>query len=116
MRTLFDRPFYRITTWRSAGVALWSQTDYQAHKTHHLPGRRSGLPGEKFLWWTHHENISTPWVPITRAAARAAGTTVQSLMKAYPSSWYTVRDGGVWVRFPEEIRYGADLIDERLAS
>ena len=48
-------------------------------------------------------------IRLTRCNAKSAGTTVKSLMKAYPSEWYVVGSKGVWVRFPDAIRYGSDL-------
>ena len=46
---------------------------------------------------------------LTRCNAKSAGTTVKSLMKAYPSEWYVVGIKGVWVRFPGNIVYSESL-------
>ena len=99
---------YRIHTYRQAASALWEVPEYRQHRERCLPGRNAGRPGEKFLCWSHCERKGG-MISLTRINAKAAGTTVKSLMKAYPSEWYVVGSKGVWVRFPDAIRYGDDL-------
>ena len=99
---------YRIHTHRQAASALWGDPEYRQHSREHLPGRNAGRPGERFLCWSHCEGKSG-MIRLTRCNAKAAGTTVKSLLRAYPSEWYVVGIKGVWVRFPDAIRYGDDL-------
>ena len=99
---------YRIHTHRQAASALWEVPEYRQHSREYLPGRNAGLPGEKFLCWSHCERKSG-MIRLTRINAKAAGTTVKSLMKAYPFEWYVVGIKGVCVVFPDAIRYGSDL-------
>ena len=100
---------HRLHTYRQAGAALWSCPEYRAHREQTLPKRYDGLPGEKLLCYSHTERLDCEVLQITRHLARAANSTVKSLLKAYPSEWYVLSDAGVGVRFPESIRYRADL-------
>ena len=99
---------YRIHTHRQAASALWGDPEYSQHRYSHLPGRNAGRPGEKLLCWSHCEGKGG-MIRLTRCNAKAAGTTVESLMKAYPSEWYVVGSQGVWVRFPSNIGYSESL-------
>ena len=107
MRELHGRKFYLIQTYSAAAVALCSVPEYKAHRESNLPRRHDGRPGEKLLHWSHCQGLGT--VRLTKDTAKAAGTTVESLKKAYPPSWYLADNRGVWVVFPKEIRFGEDL-------
>ena len=99
---------YRIHTYRQAASALWEVPEYRQHSREHLPVRNDGKPGEKFLCWSHCEGKGG-MIRLTRCNAKSAGTTVKSLLRAYPSEWYVVGSQGVWIAFPDAIRYGGDL-------
>lgn len=94
----------------SSAIAAICSTPEGLHFDDNLT-RRLRRSAAKFLFWTYSSKVSDELIPLSKTSAKAAGTTVESLMRVYPSEWYVVSNEGVWVRFPEEIRYGDDLTE-----
>ena len=109
MRTLNGREFLKIQTLAAAASALESCPEYWDMWPQFVRASRTKKkPGQKLLCYAHQAGLNG-YIQLTNKLAKAAGTSVEQLFKAYPSEWYSVGDGGVFVRFPESIDYRDDL-------
>ena len=109
MKTLNGKEFLRIQTLAAASSALESCKEYSDMWPQFVrPNRVKKKPGQKLLCYAHQNELNG-YIQLSQKLAKAAGTSVELLFKAYPSGWYSVGDGGVFVRFPESIDWSADL-------
>lgn len=109
MRLLNGKEFLQIKTWVSASSALESCPEYEAMWSRFdrsIRGRKK--PGQKLLCYAHTQGLSGE-IRLTHSLAKAAGTSLKQLYRAYPSSWYVIGVEGVSVRFPAQIDWSEDL-------
>lgn len=108
MRTLNGKEFFRIQTLSAASAALESCQDYFDMWPVCRRNRTKTRPGQKLLCYAHQNGLSGR-IELTNKVAKAAGTSMGQLLKAYPSDWYSVGDGGVFVQFPGSIDWSSEL-------